>query len=278
MPTTRRQKKARKSRGIEMLSDIENLDIMLGENHFNRNERDESVSSNFGRRPHSASADELENNGENRYSATRDIKPSDNAECGRISTGGNSSAEINKLSSELNSRLSRELDDMMCSVNSQIQRAISDAIGNQILPQIQSALSAGSGHLTQNRWNVPSERPEVNSEGLQNINPKDSSASKLNCNRQNNGIVDPNAYDRSTFSVLQQNSAICSKFIPVAEITILGAWSPSLQALWSVMLITLVTHVDYDYVRIECLLMTQNRKLLISSSKMRDNIGNREKV
>ena len=29
-----------------MLSDIENLDIMLGENHFNRNERDGSLSSN----------------------------------------------------------------------------------------------------------------------------------------------------------------------------------------------------------------------------------------
>ena len=147
-----------------MLSDLENLDIMLGENHFNRNERDESVSSNFGRRPGSASADELENNGENRYSVTRDIGPGHNADYGQNSTGGNSSAEINKLSSELNSRLSRELDDMMCSVNFQIQRAINDAISNQILPQIQSALNAGSGHLTQSRWNVPSERPEVSSE------------------------------------------------------------------------------------------------------------------
>ena len=36
MPTTRKQKKARKSRGFEVLSDIENLDIMLGENHFKR--------------------------------------------------------------------------------------------------------------------------------------------------------------------------------------------------------------------------------------------------
>ena len=32
-------------------------------------------------------------------------------------------------------------------------------------------------------------------------------------------------------------------------------------------------HFDYNYVRIECLLMTQNRKLLISSSKRRDYIG-----
>ena len=204
-----------------MLSDIENLDIMLGENHFGRNGRDESVSSNFDRRPGSTSADELENNGENRNSATRDLGPDNNADYGQISTGGNSSAEINKLSSELNSRLSRELDDMMCSVNSQIQRAISDAISNQILPQIQSALSAGSGHSTQSRWNVSSERPEVYSEGLQNSNPKDSSTSKPNCNRQNDGVVESNAYDicqvgcfskrRLLLSETQSTSVITSK-------------------------------------------------------------------
>ena len=198
MPTTRKQKKARKSRGIEMLSDLENLDIMLGENHFNRNERDGSVSSNFGRRPGSTSADELGNNGENRHSVTRDIDPGNNADYGRNSIGGNSSAEINKLSSELNSRLSRELDDMMCSVNSQIQRAISDAISNQVLPQIQSALSAGSAPMTQNRWDIPSERPEINSEGLQNINPKDSSTSKHNHDHQNDGGINLNAYDMVT--------------------------------------------------------------------------------
>ena len=40
MPTTRKQKRARKSRGLEMLSDIENIDIMLGENHFNTRGRE----------------------------------------------------------------------------------------------------------------------------------------------------------------------------------------------------------------------------------------------
>ena len=33
MPTTRKQKKTKKSRGLEMLSDIKNLDIMSGGNH-----------------------------------------------------------------------------------------------------------------------------------------------------------------------------------------------------------------------------------------------------
>ena len=50
MPTTRKQKKARKSRETHLLSDIENLDILLGENNL---EREENDSSNFCRRPDS---------------------------------------------------------------------------------------------------------------------------------------------------------------------------------------------------------------------------------
>ena len=47
MPTTRKQKKARKSREADMFSDIKNLDVLLGGNHL---ERDDSKTSNFGRR------------------------------------------------------------------------------------------------------------------------------------------------------------------------------------------------------------------------------------
>ena len=43
MPTKRKQKKARKAKQIVMLSDIGNMDIKLGGNHF---ERDESEFSN----------------------------------------------------------------------------------------------------------------------------------------------------------------------------------------------------------------------------------------
>ena len=140
MPTTRKEKKAMQSRGLEMLSDIENLDIMLGENHFNGNERDVSLNSNHAERSESALDDECENNIENRSLDSRNIGTGIDADHARNSASGNSSAEINRLSSELNSRLSRELDEMMGSVNTQIQRAISDAISNQILPQIQTAL------------------------------------------------------------------------------------------------------------------------------------------
>ena len=68
MPTTRKQKKARKSRGLEILSDIENLDIMLGENHFNETERDESLDSASVRRHDSVTSKNLENEGGSSYS------------------------------------------------------------------------------------------------------------------------------------------------------------------------------------------------------------------
>ena len=85
---------------------------------------------------------------------------------------------------------------MMSSVNSQIQKAIGDAIRSQILPQIQSALSAGSGHSTQSKWNVPSERPEAKSEVLQNASSRDNSRSKPNRGRPLDGPTDLCAYDK----------------------------------------------------------------------------------
>ena len=64
MPTTRKQQKERKSRGLEMFSDMENLDIMLGSRH---SERDENVNSNHARRPENVNSNLFENNEENLY-------------------------------------------------------------------------------------------------------------------------------------------------------------------------------------------------------------------
>ena len=58
MPTTRKQKKAIKSSEVDMLSDIENLDVMIGGNHL---ERRKSEISNHGRRPESFRYDTLLN-------------------------------------------------------------------------------------------------------------------------------------------------------------------------------------------------------------------------
>ena len=83
----------------------------------------------------------------------------------------------------------------MNSVNTQIQRAINDAICNQILPQIQNALKAGSGHVTQNRWNVPAERPENNREDYRSEKIRNNSRGELTRNRLNDDFIE-HAYDR----------------------------------------------------------------------------------
>ena len=64
----------------------------------------------------------------------------------------------------------------MSSVSLQIQRAISEANLEQLLPQIQSSLRSGSGQMPQKGWNVPTERPEYRSEG--NLNNKVKSSSR----------------------------------------------------------------------------------------------------
>ena len=143
-----------------MLSDIENLDIMLGENHFGAREREGSLNSNLPRRFRSFANNESENEDENMSRNQRTTNSGINAEFDCNSATANSSAEINRLSSELNSRISREMDEMMNSVSVQIQKAISDAISTQVLPQIQNVIMAGSGHGTRKGWDVPSERPE----------------------------------------------------------------------------------------------------------------------
>ena len=146
-----------------MLSDIENLDIMLGENHFDTREREieGSLNRNLPRRSRSFASNESENEDGNMSRNQRTTNSRINAEFDRNSAMGNSSAEINRLSSELNSRISREMDEMMNSVSVQIQRVISDAISTQVLPQIQNVIMAGPGHGTRKGWDVPSERPEL---------------------------------------------------------------------------------------------------------------------
>ena len=178
-----------------MLSDIENLDIKLGENHFGAREMDGSLNSNLPRRSRSFASNESENEDGNIGRNQRKINSRTNTECDRNSVTGNSSAEINRLSSELNSRISREMDEMMNYVNVQIQRAISDAISTQVLPQIQNVIIAGSGHGTRKGWDVPSERPELISEVQRNLNAKNNLRNEQDENQINNDYPDLNVHD-----------------------------------------------------------------------------------
>ena len=144
------------------------------------------------------------------YSSLRVISTGINADYGQNSVGTSSNAEINRLLSELNSRLSREVDGMMSSVNTQIHGAISDAIDSQILPQIQTALYSGSGHLTQNRWNVPSERPEINPEENCSNKTRKNSRSEQFRDRPIDGTTNASAYDNYISNIYDYSRVSCS--------------------------------------------------------------------
>ena len=198
MPTTRKQKKTRKSRGLEILSDIENLDMMLGGDHFNGAERERSLDSTSARRRESITSNNFENEGESLYSNHRNEDLRTSADYGRNSADASSQAEINKLSCELNSRISEELDEMMNSVSSQIQRAINEAINNQVLPQTQNVIMAGSGCEARRGWEAPMERPEKSTEAPGNLNAKAHLRSEQDDEHHNGELPNRNVHDMVT--------------------------------------------------------------------------------
>ena len=198
MPTTRKQKKARKSKGLEMLSDMENLDITLGENHFNGTERDRSLNITSIRRHESIVSNNLDEGEENLYSDHRNSNVRSDADYGQNSADIGSQAEIKKLSSELNSRRSREMDEMMSNVSSQIQRAINEAINTQVLPQIQNVMMAGSVRVTKNGWHVLAERPETNTEVQRSLKAKGNLRNEQDGGHQIGEFPNRNVHDMVT--------------------------------------------------------------------------------
>ena len=156
------------------------------------------MNSNLPRRSRSFASNESENENGNVDGNQRNDHSRANTEYDNNSVAATSSAEINKLSSELNSRISREMDEMMNSVSVQIQRAISDAISTQVLPQIQNVIMAGSGHGTRKGWDVLSERRELNSEVHRNLNAKNNLRNEQDGNQFNNDFPELNVHDMVT--------------------------------------------------------------------------------
>ena len=162
-----------------MLSDIENLDIMLGERH---SEREDSVNCNLARRPESTNSNLFENNGNNLYLNPREIGSSNNAGLGQNSTSTNSNAELNRLSCELKSRMSREMDEMMNSVRGELM------VPSVVRYYPKSRMPS---------WPDRAEGPETNTEVLRNEKARINSKRELVQNRPNDGFID-NAYDSRT--------------------------------------------------------------------------------
>ena len=136
---------------------------------------------------------------ENLYSDHRNSNVRSNANYGQNSADMNSQVEINRLSSELNfSRISREMDELMSNVSSQIQRAINEAINTQVLPKIQNVIVAGTGRETRRGWETSVERPETNSEVQHNPNVKINPRNEQSDSHRDDEFTTRNVHDMVT--------------------------------------------------------------------------------
>ena len=132
MPSTRKQKaKERRSRQLDMLSDVENVDIMLGS--YSRDDEENNVSENEVNLDSGSSRPQQSSNviGED-FRSLLNTNSRENSEI---------TIETTRLiNEEISHQMSRKLNEIKTSLNSQIQDAITAAITSTVLPSIQNTL------------------------------------------------------------------------------------------------------------------------------------------
>ena len=138
MPSTRRQKaKARKSREMDMMSDFENLDVMLGNNNNNPIERELAEAIDQSSAHGDADTHTYLENEYRDYQHENDVLRQNEIR-----------HSFETFSNEFNLRLSQEMDSMMSMMHNQINRAVTTAINERVIPEIQNIASSMSsaGH------------------------------------------------------------------------------------------------------------------------------------
>ena len=134
------------------------MDVMLGSPHYG--DLDDDIRNEFAndaRNNRPSSSQESEIRSENRCDGHMQPSITENIE-----------RRLENITNEMNARLSHELDGLMFTLNTQIQRAIDIAVTSQLIAQIQSSIRPVNGE-------GPSERPDVNAEGLKTAGKSSSS-------------------------------------------------------------------------------------------------------
>ena len=120
MPSTRSKKaKARRSGEVDIMSDIENMDILLGSDQYNQIERDPDQMTNF-------SVDfERNQNRENTPARETSSQENEIRDMPRNLDERTLPDNMEILTAEMNIRISQEVNSIINGMNSQIERAIS---------------------------------------------------------------------------------------------------------------------------------------------------------
>ena len=150
MPSTRRQKaKARRSREMDMLSDYDNLDVMLGNENNNPIERELAEA-----------IDQSSAHGDDDTNVYHENEFRDYLHENEPLRQNEVRQSFEAFSSEFNLRLSQEMESMMSIMHSQINRAITTAIAERVIPEIQNIANSMSsmGHRDTEASSSPNSR------------------------------------------------------------------------------------------------------------------------
>ena len=124
MPSTRKQKvKARKSREMDMMSDFENMDVMIGNENTNPIERE--LSNKIG---NGVNDQDIESNPQSSRYETHENELGHYAHENAIPRQDRVQQTLETFTSEFNKRLSQKMDSMMSLMHSKTNRAKSAAI------------------------------------------------------------------------------------------------------------------------------------------------------
>ena len=168
MPSTRKQKaKERRSRQLDIMSDVENVDKMLG-SYDRDDERAEQSESELNL-----------DSGSNRLHQNSNLVGEDFRALLNTNSRENSevTVETTRLINEISNQMSRRLNEIKSSLYSQIQNAISAAIADTVLPSIQNTLE------TQGRTNFT-----IMDRGSNGLHPSPKEGDFTKEDRRSNGL------------------------------------------------------------------------------------------
>ena len=161
MPSTRKQKaKEKRSRQSDVMSDIGNLDVMLG-NNADSGIRDQDAVDQIEIDPESRRRQQDIDHNEGNYRSLLNTNLSENSE---------TTAETSRMiTSEISSQMSRKLEEMKSDLISHILEAINSAIEEKILPSIENVITSNR-EAKYTKWDLRSDgrHPDRNIQMTQN--------------------------------------------------------------------------------------------------------------
>ena len=148
MPSTRKQKaKVKRSRHSDVMSVIENLDVMLG-NYTNSENRDQEAIDQIEIDPESGRRQQDLDQNESNYRSLLNTNLSENSEI-TVETG-------RMINSEISSQMSRKIEEMKSDLKSHILEVINSAIEERILPSIENVI-ASNREAKSTKWDLRSD-------------------------------------------------------------------------------------------------------------------------